>query len=257
MILRAAIGVLLLAGIPAGARAAEDWGPGGDLDPGRIFWAPTALMAPPGEYTARAFEVVWWQFDFPLAEWAAASVVASPPLMNVGVLPGLKLAWPVGGAVHLGVQIGTGFWTSYGFDDLVLGGMYGGGPILTIGDADASLTSFVLGFGATVLIVREEHPGDDTSSGGVGTYPVVLPGCGGVLRVSQMVKLVLEVHAPVDPLNLLWITGTMWGVLYGVRLTGESVWGDLGFLLPLWPPAFHLFQYLPLGIPALGVGWTW
>ena len=75
-----------------------------------------------------------------------------------------------------------------------------------------------------------------------------------------MVKLNVELHAPaiVDQEgDTLWQYGEVWAFAYGVRIFGQRIYGDVAFVVPIFPGVTDILQYCPIGFPMLNFGVQW
>ena len=82
----------------------------------------------------------------------------------------------------------------------------------------------------------------------------VTPNAGLTARLTRRVRLNLEVYTFLGDHSY---NGELWAVLYGVRVHGDRMYGDISFVIPIFPDADELLQYVPIGIPMLTFGVLW
>lgn len=127
-------------------------------------------------------------------------------------------------------------------------GLGGGGPVLTLGDEKMFFNvSAPVYAGATF---------SNATDLGDSTFWAALPSIGFSRRLSRTVRLNVELYKPISP-NFDVDNATVWAVLYGVRLFGDEIYGDVSFLIPIYPSAGDLLKYAPLGLPLLTFGYRW
>ena len=209
-------------------------------DPTRVILAPTAFTRPQGTSSFNAFELGTLTFDHGITPNIALGLHTAIPVGAFVFGPTVRMSLPFqGGAVGLEVDallfapfVGS---TSTYF-------VAGGGPILTFGNSDRYLNLGVLSYFVT--------------SNGDG---VIIPHAGFSVLATRGVRIGAEVWIPgaygrdVSNSGL----GKIGVVLWGVRLFGQSVWGDIALADLICDGCGSLYRVLPLGIPFLnlGVGW--
>jgi len=224
---------------PAASRVATDLAkaPG---DPMRVVFAPTAFTRPEGTTSFNAFELGTLTFDHGLTRNVAIGLQTAIPIGAAVVGPTLRVGFPFeGGAVgvHLNALVFAPFvgnTTTYV--------IAGGGPILTLGNYDRYLNLGILAYAVT-------SNGDS----------LVLPHAGFSLRVSRAVRIGAEAYLPGAYGNDVRNAGIgrVGIVLWGVRLFGETFWGDIALAELICDGCGSLYRVLPLGIPFLNFGLGW
>ena len=48
--------------------------------------------------------------------------------------------------------------------------------------------------------------------------------------------------------------GRIWVIMYGIRIHGESLYGDISFVWPAFEDAWEFMKYMPMGFPMLSFG---
>ena len=155
----------------------------------------------------------------------------------------------LGEYARLSLDTHLGFWLQYPDTSIVVL-VYGGGPALTVGTRDAFFNLSLLVYGGTVF--TKESSGWENFTG-----VLLLPNLGGSIRLSERVKLSLEVHAPAlvaEDGTEAWQYGEVWAFAYGVRFFGEEFYGDVAFVIPVFPGVTTLLQYCPIGFPMVSFG---
>ena len=226
-------------GETAVARGAPDLARGAG-DPMRVVFAPTAFTRPEGTTSFNAFELGTLTFDYGLTRNVAIGLQTAIPIGAVVIGPTLRVGVPFdGGAVglHLNALVFAPF-----VGDAKTYVVVGGGPLLTLGNYDRYLNLGVLAYSVT-------SNGDS----------LVVPHAGFSLRVSRAVRIGAEAYLPGAYGNDVRNAGIgrIGIVLWGVRLFGETVWGDIALADLVCDGCGELYRVLPLGIPFLNFGLGW
>lgn len=209
-------------------------------DPMRVVFAPTAFTRPEGTTSFNAFELGTLTFDHGFTRNVAVGLQTAIPIGAVVLGPTLRVGFPFEwGAVgvHLNALVFAPF---VGNTNTYI--IAGGGPILTLGNYDRYLNLGILAYAVT-------SNGDS----------VVLPHAGFSLRVSRAVRIGAEAYLPgaygrdVRNAGL----GRVGIVLWGFRLFGDTVWGDIALADLICDGCGSLYRVLPLGIPFLNFGLGW
>ncbi|MBI2068381.1 MAG: hypothetical protein HYT77_10275 [Deltaproteobacteria bacterium] len=219
------------------------WGDEGvrrtDPDPGRIFWGPTALHKETGDSSITNFDLFVWNFDQTFNENLTVGFRTVTPIgIAVGGLT-LKPSAHLSDKFHLGIWLEGGFIATLVFTDDNFGAYYlGGGPIFTFGDKERA-------FNVSFVSYRFGN-----SRGG--DY-ILMPNIGGSIQVSDRVKLNGELIHFARHDN----AGRNWAFLYGIRIFGEKIYGDIGFVMPFTEGGVRFYRVMPLGFPLLSLGFSW
>jgi hypothetical protein len=214
--------------------------PNASGDPMRVILAPTAFTRPQDTTSFNAFELGTLTFDHGITPNIALGLHTAIPIGAVVFGPTARIGLPFqGGAFGLEADAilfapFVGSASTY----LVLGG----GPILTLGNPDRYVNFGVLSYFLT--------------SNGDG---VIIPHAGFSMLATPGVRIGAEVWLPgaygsdVRDAGI----GKIGVILWGVRLFGQSVWGDIALADLICDGCGDLYRVLPLGIPFLnlGVGW--
>jgi hypothetical protein len=84
---------------------------------------------------------------------------------------------------------------------------------------------------------------------------IALPNLGFGWRFSKRLKLNVELYAP--QLGEIEDNGQIWALMYGLRIFGQKIYGDVSFVLPFFPDSWEVFKYMPIGAPLLSFGFLW
>jgi hypothetical protein len=251
-VVRAQARLALGAPAPAGARDAAVGGSAppprarGGAQARRVIFGPTALSAAPGSITWSVFNVGMHTLDYALDEHVELSIGTVVPVAIYGALPRVKLMLHPSDSVHVGVNLMAPLFGTF-IDNSGGVVLFGGGPILTVGDR-------ALLFNASFQMLGIKGYGKllgDTDA----TW-VMLPSFGVSWQVSSWIRLNLEGYAPIVA-KATEMAGKIWAILYGLRITGTRLFADISFVLPLFPDADEILQYMPIGYPLLALGYQW
>jgi hypothetical protein len=47
---------------------------------------------------------------------------------------------------------------------------------------------------------------------------------------------------------------SLWLILYGLRISGDTLYGDISFIWPAMKDAWTFMKYMPMGMPMLSFG---
>jgi hypothetical protein len=211
-------------------------------DPGRnhLIFFQTAYTTPRRKVSVQIVDLGYWDINYGVTDNLELGLRATPPITVVGFFPQLKLSFPFeGGAFSLHAM--GGVFLPYVGDYSPTIGLAGGGPTLSLGGG-----TFIFNVGVAAYGI---FSGD--FRGGV-----LLPYAGVSKRVSRYVSLNLEVAMPgYFDRDYTWM-GRLGLILYGIRIMGPTVWGDIAFALPIFEGCSFMYHYLPVGIPLLGFGFS-
>ena len=215
-----------------------------DPDHGRLVYSHAAFSNPSGTFVAKSFNIGTWNLKYSINRHMEIGANLSVPVLLVHVGPFVKVQWKVNDWFQVGgfAQVHAIFgYEDFSDINLIL---YGGGPMLTFGNPDLSLT--------VTAFVHGHH-----SKGMPETWSVV-PVIAGAARVHRIVKLMAEVWVPIGGRgDQLWGgVGELGILLYGIRIFGEKVFGDISFVWPFHEGIYEMMKYMPLGIPLLNFGFT-
>jgi hypothetical protein len=227
-----------------------------DPDRTRVVYGPTAIPRQRHRFAWTIFNIGYWNFDYGLTRNVEIGMHTVPPIGVVAFLPHVKIGGRLSEHVHLGVQLTGGVLYPYiGNDDAWRIGVYGGGPILTIEAGRFQLNVAAPFYGGTVSDNHRRYVATPTphyvEELRHETRWVATPNLGFSARVGRHVRLNLETYAILGDHDL---NGEIWGVLYGVRFFGERIYGDVSFVIPIFPGVDEILKYLPTGAPLLTFG---
>ncbi len=214
----------------------------------RLIYTPTAFTLPKRTWAATSYDIGHWSLAVGVHDNVELTFQTSIPVMFVHLGPGVKVSYPVSDLVRIGAWLNTQFLIPYiedVNDAFVIA--VGGGPLVSVGNRDMAFNVGVMSYGLWV--------GEDFHS----VY-VIDPTIGGSIRVSKRVKLNLELHVPLlGAEGNFWDeeAGKIWALLYGVRIFGDRLYGDVAFVWPIFEQCWEVMKYVPVGFPLLAFGFTW
>ncbi|MCB0308414.1 MAG: hypothetical protein KDD48_03500 [Bdellovibrionales bacterium] len=216
-----------------------------DLASDRLIWTPTALATPPQKFSFRTVNLGFWHFGFKLNENWDVGFQTIPPFGFFALGPTVRFRKEIQPGLSIGAFGNVGvlylFVLDNEFDNVDTTALYfGGGPLVSAGNGQRALNFSVLTYGG--------HAAGSTGY-------VVIPSVGGNLQVSNSIKLNLEVMTFLMPQQKS--NAEIWAVMYGIRLFGGHMHGDIAFLAPVGSGVGSLYKVSPLGIPVLQFGASW
>lgn len=214
--------------------------PRAEGDPQRVVLMPTAFTLRARERSLNTYELVSLEVELGVRDHIQVGVQTIIPVGLLAAGVSMKVGWRwerVAFALHAQV-LGARFFTASA-EGLLLGGL---GAVLTIGNADHYLNLGVSGWGGVAAI-------DD----GAQRVGALVPHVGGSIRVARRARLVAEVWLPYRPRGRHFFELAM--VLYGLRVFGQRMWADLGFLKVLCTDdCSRPLEDSPPGVPYLSLG---
>lgn len=206
-------------------------------DPAYSFAFPTALQLPKGSAVARGLYFLGWTFEYTPTDTTSVGVRLTVP---IGVFAGAlqaKQTIDLSDEFHLGVAGFFGGVTSlFSKKGNHSAWTFGGGAMSTIGNAERGIT-----FGGYIF------------GGGAGGYGhIFLLDANAHYRVTRRIKLMIDAATPLATHHKN-IAFDWSAVAYGLRVGGESLSGDVGFLIPIYSNAGHVLRYIPLGFPFISL----
>jgi hypothetical protein len=201
---------------------------------------PTAFTTPKGQSTISIVGVAPWDFLYGVTSHLEVGVRTTPPAGAFIFAPQAKMSWPFrGGAFAVHAQ--AGLFLPYLLDTNGLG-YAGGGPIVTIGSPRRYFT-----VGAEAYAVFTDKF----------SMAVLLPYMGGFVHLGRRISVGAELVLPATWPERTWSLpfGEQALIMYGVRILGERMWGNILFAAPICESCGILYEKgLVFGIPLLGVG---
>ena len=219
-----------------GTERDEVWN--GDPEIGRVQWTPTAFIRPEGVGNWSVYNLGYHRFNWGVHPNIDAGGGVLLPAGVLGFMPDVKFGFAASDLVNLGGAVQAGFFFPFidGSDLTIL--TLGGSVIATIGTPDIFLNLAVSGF-----FIRLPNEDD--------TLKIVMPHIGFSARMARRLRFNVE---------LLSVFGTelefgdVWPVLYGFRIFGENMFGDVGFVIPIFDGVGEILEVIPLGFPMLTFG---
>lgn len=218
-------------------------------DPGasRMVTTNTAFMSKKKTFQWSSLDIGLQRFDYSVSDHVEIGGTVTLPVMFFGAAPHVRFGGELAKNVRMSGGLTGGVLVPLFDDGEALFGMYGGHFALTIGTPDLYFNTGVQAYGLT-----SSFSGDGFLSGTHTTW-AVLPNIGMGARLSEKVKFHAELHA-VFAENL--DAGKVWALNYGIRIHGNALYGDIGFVLPLFEDVYDTaIKYMPLGVPTLSIGY--
>ena len=231
-----------------------------DPETTRLVYGPTAHGREKGVWSWTIYNVGYWNFDYGLSDHVEIGMQTVPPVGVLAFMPHMKLTTRLGEKAAIGVRLFGGVVYPYiqNDDDLRIG-VFGGAPVLTIGDSDLLFNISVLVAGMVMAETKTMYLSFGTSTTEETEYTKgwsAMPNVGLSWRFARRLKLNLELYVPLmddHPVG----NAKLWVLLYGLRFFGESIYGDVSFAMPFWPDMGEVMKYVPTGFPLLTFGFQW
>lgn len=214
-------------------------------DPTRVIFSTSAFSRPRGTLNWTMYELGLHQLDYQATDNLNIGINALVPVAVVGLMAHAQYNWSISKYFHVGVRAQAAFFTEF-VEGEMMALAYGGGPVMTIGTPDLFLNVHVPMYGLSAAA-------DDDFE----TRFALFPSIGGSWRVARRLRINVEVHKPLSPDFDSDANTSIWAVLYGVRIFGENIYGDISFVLPLSEDAGEYLKYMPMGLPLLTLGYSW
>jgi hypothetical protein len=232
-----------------------------DPDPTRVVYGPTAFGRRANTYNWTIYNVGYWIFDYGINDHVEIGMNTIPPVGLLAFMPHIKLSTRINEMAAVGLYLAGGVFYPYvENDDEFRAGIYGGGPMLTIGSPDLLLNVGLSVYGVTVAGIEREWisapggPGYETSGTKYEHNWSITPNVGFGWRLAKRIKLNAELFVPVIDHEQ---SGKIWVLLYGLRFFGERIYGDVNFVLPFFEDMWEIMKYAPIGFPLLTFGLQW
>lgn len=214
-------------------------------DPSRMIFGTTALSRGAKKLYWTAYQIGVHFLDYAPSEHVEAGLGTALPVGIYGLMPRLKLLLHPTPNVHLGMHFAGGIFGTFIGDNAGFGA-YGGGPVATFGDEKLSFsTSFFFGGRSTFGLSNWPFQDD--------TRWIALGNAGVSWRINRRVRLGMEVNVPLH--QGFELNGKFWVLMYGVRIFGEHLYGDINMVVPLFDGVDEILRYMPLGVPFLVFGY--
>jgi hypothetical protein len=225
-------------------------------EPSRVIYGASAIVPPAGSFTWSAHNLGVHFLDYAVSEHVEVGVGFALPVMVYGFMARLKLSAELRPGVRAGVLLTGGAFGSYVDEHRGLGA-YGGGPVLTFGSERLFVNaSFIFGarstYGDEESCYRGYCSGDDADN----TRWIGLGNLGVSWRAARWARLNLELFMPLHQ-EADGINGQLVVMMYGLRIFGEHIFGDIAMMLLFHEELIQVHKYMPLGVPYLTFGYRW
>ncbi len=230
-----------------------------DPESPRVIYGPTAFMRKKGVWDWTITQLGLWNFDYGVTDWLSVGVEAAPPIVFFTMFPHIKIGTQLGKSVSIAVRAMGGLAYPYISDIDGHFGIIGGGPILTIGDADMSFNISWPVFATFVVEHKKQYSTPYSYEyEKVNEYEngwLTLPNIGFSVRLHRRIKLNFELYSVAA--QGFEHNGKFWLLMYGIRIMGQRIFGDINFVMPLFEDSDEVLQYMPIGYPLLQFGFQW
>jgi len=218
-----------------------------DPDPSRVVYGQTAIPRQQGVFNATVHDLGYWVLEYGVHENVAVGLKLILPIGFVAFTPNIRTGFQVGDNVWLGGSVNYTFLTPYIEDGGDFYFMSYGGTLSLSAGSDKFLFNFAL-TGQGVTVMQEDDP---TANEGF-----FLPQLGFSVRLHEMVKLNAEISTPLvtDDQFMSEQAGRVWIIMYGIRIHGDNLYGDISFVWPAFEDAWEFMRYVPMGFPMLSFG---
>ena len=210
-------------------------------DPMRVLYSPTAFTRPARVFGFNAFELGTLTFDYGATKNVEVGIQTAIPIgfVSIGGLVKVGAAWDGGAVAVRGNVLAVQVLES----DVSPAVVYGAGPMFTLGNYERYLNVGAQFYGLTV---------DGESVG------LALPNVGGSVRLTGATRIGAEIYLPAGlDEDLDFGLGEFAVLIWGVRLFGDHIWGDIALIDPFCDGCSDIYSVIPLGIPFLNIGGTW
>ncbi|MCK5798054.1 MAG: hypothetical protein KAI47_12750 [Deltaproteobacteria bacterium] len=226
-------------------------------DPTRVVFGSSALTRRPKSWAWSVYNLGAHFVDYTVNEHVEVGMGVGIPAMVYGFMPRVKLVIHPRPTVHLGLLLTGGAFGSFALDNDNRGvGVYGGGPIITLGDERLFFNaSFLFGgrstYGDKEYCSYSGHCGGDNDD----TAWLAMASVGVSWRVGNWVRLNASLHMPLH--QGFEDNAKTYVFFYGVRIFGKHLFGDIAMMMLFNESTLEIFEYMPLGIPFLSFGYQW
>ena len=215
----------------------------------RLGLMPTALPNPEGQLTMTGYGLGLWHIQYALNPYVEVGTLVVLPIYVAGVAPTVRFHIRLNEHLSIGAGGFFGIGGAYVNNDRGEFGLAVGGHLnltASLGRHNLNLGLIALGYGAkgreNALSMNDEA--------------MLLPSLGWAWSFAEDWLVLAELTAPLivnseglrfrEPAFLL---------IYGVRGHGKTIFGDVGFALPLFDDYVkEVWKYTPLGIPYFSIG---
>jgi hypothetical protein len=220
---------------------------------------PTALTPPEKINQIKGHYLLSWEYSRSLGNGVSAGGRMLAPLGVLGGGPKLKFVHSLGDNIHFGVYGEVGGVVSMykiGNQGSQLGFYYMGGQMLTFGDHEFAVTigPAILGGGyeRRVDLYYDSSSYERNEGNRVEYNHIIVGNLNLHKRFTPAIKGMIDFTLPIaHKSGFLREKAALLG--YGVRIGGESLSGDIGFVLPIHSEMGSMMRTLPLGFPIISL----
>lgn len=202
-------------------------------DPSAAFAFPTAMQQPKGTTSAKGLYFLSWNFEHVVLDQLSAGLTVLTPIGLMGFIPNVKISTSLTSKVHVALSGSAGYiaslFSTRGNNSAFF---YTSGVLATVGDTESAFT-----FGNYIAGGRADAYGH-----------VLLLNANAFHRFTPSVKGIIDAIVPIATHRKADFAN--WSaVAYGARFGGSELYGDVGFLAPIYANAGRFYRYFPLGVP--------
>ena len=211
-----------------------------DPGSGRVILFPTAYTTQKGKVSFATMDLGVWDINYGLTDNTEIGVRTGPPVGVFTIMPQLKISFPFDGGAVAFHGLG-GFFApivgNHSWNLLIVGG----GPTLSLGK------DVIFNIGTEVYGLFVDHDG----------LGLVLPYAGVSVPLGKRTSFGAEFVAPGAFTSKDSYFGKLEFLIYGLRIKGESMWGDIAFAAPICEGGCgDFYRVLPFGFPLLDFGFN-
>lgn len=219
--------------------------------PTRVIYTQTGFSHPAHSGAWGAYDLVYHRVDYGVTDSLQIGAATLAPVGVYLFAPQIKYTLHPSEKVHVGLITTVGVLGQY-ISDGGAAVFYGAVAALTLGTPELFINTSVTGGGATAFAGWEVDSADYDQSDD--TVWALMPSLGASWRASSLVRLNVELTAVLGDHEH---NGEIWLLLYGVRLAGDHLFGDVSFVYPFFPGMWDTMKYIPIGFPLLTFGYHW
>jgi hypothetical protein len=246
---------------PGGIAPAAETFEGGDPDSSRVVYLQSAFPRGRGRFN---FMTLWGghvKLAYGLTDHVDLTFSTCLPILiwGFGVFP--KFSFRLHEKVRLAMKLDFGLGYPYFiFGPRSVGLMYGGAPLILTAGTEDFYFNFSVHLHGMSFFEHNDWISESSGETEISNLFVITPSVGASIRLARMLKFNLEVLGFFVPLydrgRNETLSGKIWAVMYGFRIFKGRFYGDVSFLIPVFPGWWDVQKYVPIGFPMASFGFT-